>query len=209
MGILNGIKTRKVNGDLDVFETVGNYKVFEPNEEIWKQVVELFSQADQDRIEDGQYVSTFGKEATIQLFRLLTNIDMTEKMYDTYATKRNVRLMLVQQYIIEVVQTYLKLGMITIENEKLSQDIGVESKPKNRNDKTVILEQMKKNETERKAQEIVAEGIENGHIVEVSSDHIAEVSKKVDAMTDDELDIELARLEKIAKIKKLQAELGE
>ena len=208
MGILNGIKTKKVNEEMEIFEKVGKYVVYEPSEEVWAEITDLFTQADQEKLDDGRYQTTFGKEATIKLFQLLTNIDMTEKTYDTYATKRNVRLMLVQQYIIEVVQTYLKLGMTSIENERLGEDLGVE-KPKNRNDKTVILDKMRKNEAERKAKEIVDKGIETGHIVEVVSDHIPDVGKKVEDMTDDELDAELKRLEKIAKVKRLQAELGE
>lgn len=198
MGILNGIKTRKMDREMEVFESVGNYKVYEPDEETFKQVIDLFSEAEQDKMEDGQYVSSFGREATIQLFRLLTNIDMTEKMYDTYATKRNVRLMLVQQYIIQVVQNYLKLGMAVVENEKFAEEMEVETKSQNRNDKTVILDKWKEKENERKAQEIVNEGIENGHIVEVGEksidDEIASLERKLKEKKREELLKKLAEL---------------
>lgn len=208
MGILNSIKTRKVNEELEIFEKVGKYEIYEPSNEIWSEITELFSQADQDKIEDGQYVSTFGKDATIQLFRLLTNIDMTEKVYDTYATKRNVRLMLVQQYVIEVVQTYLKLGMTTIENEKLSEELGVD-KPKNRNDKTVILDQWKEKETERNTPKIIGGEIKNGNIVlagEVKQPEIAPIHNIDDEIADLERKI---KEKKRADLFKQLAELGE
>lgn len=205
MRILNGIKTRKMSEELEVFEKVGKFEVYEPNEAIWHEITELFFKADQDKTEDGQYISSFSKEATIQLFRLLTNIDMTEKMYDTYATKRNARLMLVQQYVIEVIQTYLKLGMASIENEKLSQDLGIID-PKNRNDKNVTLEQIGQHEMEGKEEQgIAADVITEGYIV-TEADHI---TKKIEDMTNEELDIELARLEKIERIKALKEKVGE
>ena len=207
MGLFNGIKTRKLDKDLVVFESVGNYKVYEPDSEIWEEIIEMFKDVEQNRNEDGEFVSTFGKESTIKLFRLLTNIDMTEKLYNEYATKRNVRLALVQQYLVQVIQSYIKLGFTAAENEKLSDDLGVE-KPKNRNDKTVILEQMKQNEAKRKEEQgVVAELIEGEFVQGANS--IYKATKNLEDMTDEELDIEIARLEKIAKIKKLKAESGE
>ena len=207
MGLFNGIKTRKIDKDLVVFESVGNYKVYEPDSEIWEEIIEMFKDVEQNRNEEGEFVSTFGKESTIKLFRLLTNIDMTERMYDEYATKRNVRLALVQQYLVQVIQNYIKLGFTAAENEKLSYDLGVE-KPKNRNDKTVILEQMKQNEIERKEKQIITAETVDGELV-LNTNNNYKTDKNIEDMTDEELDTEMARLEKIAKIKRLKAELGE
>lgn len=204
MGILtNGIKTRKMSEELEIFEKVGKYEVYEINEDMWKEISELFSKAEQEKMGDGQYNTTFGKEASIRLFNILTNIDMTESTYEKYATKRNGRLALVQQYISEVINTYLLIAVKSVENAKLSEGLGVE-KPKNRNDKVVILEQMKKNETERKAQEVVDEGIENGHIVEIGE------TKSIDNIDDEIADLERKIKEKKrADLLKQLKELGE
>lgn len=214
MGILSGfknkiiaVKTREINEELDIFEVIDDkYVVYEMYDKAIDEITEMFNQIEIEKKSDENYIREFSKESTIKLFNLLTNIEMDEYTYDRFSKKSNARLMAVKVTIEKLLTMNLNTGNTDIENNKR---LGVESKPKNRNDKPVILEQWKEKEAERKAQEVVDKGIENGHIVEVGSDHIAEVSKKVDAMTDDELNAELARLEKIAKIKKLQAELGE
>lgn len=207
-----GFKTKKVDFDeSSLRRVIGRYEVYQPET---KEQILACAECVDGLASEGDAMSKIPYLVTA--INSITNLEVTEddiryELNRKFSDNDFISILSAVQIVLmslrDRVDTHVELDEVLNAKGFSYEDVIEENK--NRNDKTVILEKMKKNETERKAQEIVDKGIEDGHIVEVGSDHIAEVSKKVDAMTDDELNAELVRLEKIAKIKKLQAELGE
>lgn len=111
-------------------------------------------------------------------------------LYDTTNAKARM---------VEKVTKVAKVDLINANSKKnldvITSSQGLASHKKNRNDKTVILDEIKKNETERKTEENKSETVKE---IEVQT------NKSLDDMTTEELKAELERLELKKRITKLK-----
>ena len=184
MSILKKTIDRDFTG-CELFNQIGEFKVYYPQtEEKMKKFIELTSKSD---IKDGEVAFT-SEDVVCEMFELLTNVDVDkcirgkEKLSFKLATVLNY----VQEVIFDTFELMLSQQRVDSAKERLGLDESKIVTKKNRNDREVIIEQMKEIESERKNKE------------------------QEDKVLDDEnLDSQIVELEKQRKILELKKQIEE
>lgn len=198
--MLFGLRTKKVSFTEDDLYYSGNgIKVYVPNTpESLQEVYNIASESIKIKdIKDEEEKNKLTIEIMVKYINLLTNIDITVDEYIKFSNKGKYKIKFIT--LDNVLGSLLEelMEMLNTKVETLKEDEIKEINKKNRNDKDVILAQMKENEMERKTKEIEQQGIENGNIVIVGE----ESEDDLDNLTLEELQ-EIERRETIRRIRK-------
>ena len=198
--MLFGLRTKKVSFTEDDLYYSGNgIKVYTPNTpESLQEVYNIASESIKIKdIKDEEEKNKLTIEIMVKYINLLTNIDITVDEYIKFSNKGKYRIKFIT--LDNVLGSLLEelMEMLNTKVETLTEDEIKEINKKNRNDKDVILAQMKENEMERKAKEIEQQGIDNDNIVIVGE----ESEDDLDNLTLEELQ-EIERRETIRRIRK-------
>ena len=198
--MLFGLRTKKVSFTEDDLYYSGNgIKVYTPNTpESLQEVYNIASESIKIKdIKDEEEKNKLTIEIMVKYINLLTNIDITVDEYIKFSNKGKYRIKFIT--LDNVLGSLLEelMEMLNTKVETLTEDEIKEINKKNRNDKDVILAQMKENKMERKAKEIEQQGIDNDNIVIVGE----ESEDDLDNLTLEELQ-EIERRETIRRIRK-------
>lgn len=120
-------KTKKVEFEKgSIYKSIGEYDVYYPDtEESMTKVTDLLQSSNKSE-SNGQTQIDFSDDMTLELFDILTNVNMTKDRWEKNKVKMEFRLRIVANYIQDVLMDTIELIKSEIETTNSREKLGIQ-----------------------------------------------------------------------------------